>query len=625
MRPDPICARMREEISARLDGEVDAATSRALDEHLRDCPGCLAHQAQLERVRTRLRVAEAPTVPDLTQPIMQRVAARGPRDRRRDDVKTGVRIGALAAAAAALVLLGTSLPFVSEPPETAAAGEVTRRVRAAAQALDAYRATFSIVERGYNSTIGPRRFIAKVAFEAPESFRLQLRDLTTYPDARWPANDVDLIANQQQWWIREPSTCPAAALPACAVGTSTEIRSIVDRQPFDGTSALPTDIIVPLETLVSSERFEVLGKATIAGREALRVALEYRNAVPLVNALEPGGLWRTFHPLDEVVVWIDSESWFPLRYDVVASDASERELWAAAQGYRDRPGERLLSVRATEFERPEALPRGFDAPQTGVVRTGNFDARDFAETRSWITPGYRAGLHPYRAGVVGSQRVLTYSRGMTWLKITATPAGRELADTVTAQEIELAGGFAYYRPASDAMKRRIDIVGLHSMVRLESNLSRAELLRVASSLDVVGRRLPRVIERDRARTVLRLEPASALPHWVERPAFLPPGYRINATLLSRSRHGGETITLYYRDGEAEYRGDGIRITQSPTIELLAPTGEEDLLGIRIDNVVARWFPRRGELEWIGRDGVYRSVTVDSFDLSTAVRVAVSLR
>lgn len=627
MKPESICERMRREISARLDGELDDAAERALDQHLPTCPECRSHEAKLQRVRTRLRVTEAPSVPDLTQKIMQRVAVRGPRERKRDDVRTGFRIGGLTAAAAALLVLGTSIPFVSEQPQTAAASEITRQVRAAAQALDTYRASFSIVERGYNDAIGTRRFVAKVAFDAPERFRLQVRDLTTYPDERWPLNDIDLIANEQRWWIREPSTCPAAALPACAVGADTEIRSIIERQPFDGTSALPTDIIVPLETLASSERFEVLGSTTIAGREVQRVSLDYRDAIPLVNALEPGGLWRGFHPLDEVIIWIDSETWFPLRYDVVASDAKERALWAGTQGYKDRPGEHLLSVRATEFARTEVAPQGFEAPKTGVMRNGDFDARDFAETRSWIAPAYRAGLRPYRAGVVGGQRVLTYARGMTWLKITATRSGRGFSNAVTAQEIELAGGFAYYQPATEALKRRVDVIGLHSVVRLESNLPRAELLRVAGSLDIAGRRLPRVIERDRARTVVRLEsgPRSLRPSWVQRPTYLPPGYRVNATILSRSRDGGKTLTLYYRGNEAEYGGDGIRITQSPTIELLAPTGEEDLLGIRINNVVARWFPQRGELEWIDGDEVYRSVTVDSFDLSTAVRVARSFR
>jgi hypothetical protein len=86
---------------------------------------------------------------------------------------------------------------------------------------------------------------------------------------------------------------------------------------------------------------------------------------------------------------------------------------------------------------------------------------------------------------------------------------------------------------------------------------------------------------------------------------------------------GRSVTTYYRRPEAEYGGDGIRITQSPSIKVLAPSGEvADVLAL--NGVEARWFPERGQLEWI--DGnVYRSVTVPTGDLSTALLVARSLR
>lgn len=625
MKHELRCDQVRVELSARLDGEVDAPTSQSLDEHLAACPACSRHEASLRRTRSALRIQPAVPVPDLTNAIMERVSSEGPRARRRDDWRSGVRIASLAAAAAALLLLSASLPFDDDPLQSAQASEIAKEVRAAAEKLDTYRATFSIVERGWHEDVEARRFRARVWFDAPENFRLQVRDLTTYPDKRWPQNDVDLVANARRWWIEEPSTCPSEALPACALSAGSEQRSVVQRQPFDGTSTLPTDIIVPLETLASSEDFTVLGRDVVAGRSSINVALPYRQAIPLVNALQPGGLWRSFHPLDRVEIWLDSHTWFPLRYEVVADTSKERAMWAKLQGLRDQGGQRLLSVRATSFSEPTVPQSIFDPPVEGIVRSGGFSERDFAETTSWIRPSYLAGLTPYRAGVTQGQRTVTYTSGMTWLKVTSSESPTIGAET--AQEVELPNGtFAYYQPATEVLKRRIDILGKHSQVHLESNLARSMLLEVASSIDIAGNRIPRLLERHKQRRVLRLDPDVALEQsaFASAPRYLPSGYRASVALLSKSEPGGRTLTIYYRRREAEYAGDGIRITQSPSIELLAPSAEQSF-GVTIrDLEKARWVPERGELEWID-GGVYRSVTVPSLDLQTAVRIAVSLQ
>lgn len=625
MKPELRCDKARVELSSRLDGEVDGSTSRLLDEHLSRCAGCRRHEASLRRVRTALRVQPAEPVPDLSHAIMQRVASEGARGRRRDEWLGGLRVASVAAAVAALLVLGASLPFGDRPSQSAEAGEISRQVRTAARELDTYRAEFSIVERGWHEEVGIRRFVARVWFDAPEDIRLQVRDLTAYPDNRWPKNDVDLVANTRRWWIDEPSTCPSEALPACAIAAGSEQRTVVQRQPFDGSSTLPTDIIVPLETLASSDDFTVVGRDSFAERSAVKVALPYRQAIPLVTALQPGGLWRSYHPLDRVEIWLDAETWFPLRYDVVADDSKERAMWARMQGLDDRGGQQLLSVRAKGFSEPSLPAEIFDAPVDGIVRSGGFIERDFARTASWMAPSYRAGLRPYRAGVTDGQRTLTYTSGMTWLKVSSRNNSTIAAET--AEEVTLANGsFAYYQPATEELRRRVDILGKRSQIHLESNLARSTLLRVASSIDVAGGRIPRTLERDKQRTVLRLDPDIALERsaFAARPNYLPSGYHPSVALLSKSRAGARTLTVYYRRAEAEYNGDGIRIAQSPSIELLAPSAEQSF-GITTEEITkGRWFPERGELEWIDQ-GVYRSVTVPSLDLETAVRVAGSLR
>jgi hypothetical protein len=49
----------------------------------------------------------------------------------------------------------------------------------------------------------------------------------------------------------------------------------------------------------------------------------------------------------------------------------------------------------------------------------------------------------------------------------------------------------------------------------------------------------------------------------------------------------------------------------------------DTFSIRLRGVVARYAPERGELEWV-EHGIYRSLTAQSVDLATLVRIAESL-
>ncbi|MGH2699142.1 MAG: hypothetical protein ACRDJL_08085, partial [Actinomycetota bacterium] len=498
-------------------------------------------------------------------------------------------------------------------------------VRTAAKELSTYRATFSIVEHGLPAGVEKRRFSAEVFFEAPERFRLKVRDLTIYPDPRWPANDVDLIARPSRWWIEQPRTCPVEVLLECSVPQGTSERTVVERQPFDGTSTLPTDIIVPLETLASSGNFDVLDQREVSGRQAIEVRMPFNEALPLVTALQPAGLWRSFHPLDPVDIWLDEETWFPLRFEVRAGESQGRSFWARSLGYEDDPGATLLQVRARRFAQEPIKRRIFAVPQDGTIRTGDFDPGE-PQGEDWMRPAYTAGLKPYRSGRTADERwVMSWSRGMTWLKITgdSTPGNSVLP--ASAEEVRLGGGgWAYYQPATETLKRRVEIYAGDRHLYLESNLARDELIAVASSLTVKGEQLPRDVGRTKGSTVLRLDVEEALDiSYVKQPAELPEGYRPSAAVLSRSPSSGRSITVYYRGLEAEYGGDGIRVTQSPSIHSLVPTSETSAL-YDLDGVEARWFSERGQLEWID-EGVYRSVTIPSRDLATAYSVARSLR
>ena len=614
------CDDARVELSARLDGEVDRDTEQKLDDHLGSCAGCREHEADLARVRRALRAYPAETVPDLSERILERVGSEAAKDGVRAEWRTRARIAGIAAAAAALLLIGSSLPWVRQPGDSASAAEIARAVRAAARALQAYEARFQITERGWHRDIPVRHFSAEVSYRAPERFRLSIRDETLYPGPYgWPQNNVDVIANERRWWIREPSSCPSVALPGCAVPTGVEERTVVERQPFDGTSSLPTDIILPVETLATSAAFRVIGERRVLGRTAYEIALPYRQAAPLVAAMQAGGSWRVFRPSDRVHMWIDQQTWFPLRFEVRARSSS-----------KSRPA---LSVRATTFSQPRTLREDiFRAPKAGIVKSGGFQPKPFGALAARYRPSYLAGLQRYRAGVTDrGQRILAYAHGMTWLKqvIDRRRPGSS-AYLSSVEEVELAKGrFAYYEPATigpntTSLSRRVHIYSRDAHIYLESNLPRAELLEVARSVHVAGDRLPTkatvagglVVER------LTLKRVSALA-FAELPRYVPPGHRFSAASLSHFGPRSRTVAVYFRNPEADYDGFGIRVMHSPSIDFLAPSSER-LRPVRIDRTIGRWSEERSELEWID-DGVYRAVAGPSFDLRTLLRVARSLR
>jgi Putative zinc-finger len=621
MRAEPICADVRPELSARLDGELDAAALERVESHLSTCPHCRRYESELKAARRAVRVQPVGPVPDLTDSIMARVRALGPSSRRRDDLRAHLRTGLIAAAAAALLVVGVTAPFVDRPADIAAASEIVREVKDAARALTSYTATFTITEHNWHPDVDVRRFKATVWFEAPERFRLQVRDLTTYPDPqRWPRNDVDLVASPRAWWIEEPFSCPVEALPDCAVEADEQQRSIVNRGPFDGTTALPTDIVVPVETISAATDFQVIRTERVLGRRAHRIELTYRQALPLIGALQPGGSWRPFHPLDKVELWIDSSTSVPLRYRVIAGSFSERVRWSETNFVFDEPGEVLLDVEATSFGARDLQPGRFQVPRSGTRIDAGFTPGSFAVLGEGRAPSYRAGLEPYRAGTSPRGIVLSYDDGLKWLRLTyERGAGAAPADPAVADEIELEPrSFAYYRPADESLRRTVDIFGRRLQIHIESNLARDPLIDVARSLAVRGQRIepPGSGTRVGARFF-------ATRAWALAPTYLPAGYdaRPSAAVLYES-NAQKSLVAYHRNPEAEYDGFGIRITQRTGASL--PPSSESFLPVNIHGVRARWSAERSEIEWVD-GGIYRAVRAPSFDLATVVEIARGLK
>lgn len=626
-RAKPRCESIRHDLSAFIDGELGPARIKEIEAHLAGCSECRAEERSLRAVRRLVRVQPVERdIPDLTPQIMARV--RSGKVRVFEPWRERFRVAAVSAAAAALVVLGASLPFDRTPGDIAAASDITKEVRAAARNLDTYRATFSIVERGWHEAVPVRRMRASVAFHAPEELRLTVDDLTEYPSEQWPKNDITLVAASDKWWIEEPSSCPAAALPQCASPTTwagvTERRVVVNRQPFDGSSSLPTDIILPLETLASSEAFDVSGTTTIAERDAYKLRLDYRQAVPLVDALQAGGAWREFHPLDDVELWIDAQTWFPLAFEVSAGSSPDRALWAERLDLDDPAGATLLRVTATSFSEPHRLPGDlFSVPSRGLERDGGFTEDPAAEAPE---PSYLAGLAPYRFGTTAEGHELaTYADGMNYLKIVSGAPLVSPSALQAAEEIRLpSGGVAYYLPATQTLGRRMDVLGPSGVVSLQTNLPRAELVEIAGSLAIEGRSVMRSSTKRSGVTIRRLDPEPAFEAFgfTSTPTFLPSGYEARSAMRTSTIDGVRSVTVYFRRAEAEFDGLGIRVVQSAPLEFLPPSSEE-FVGVRIGDLIGRWSAERGELEWL--DGTtYRAVAVPSIDLYTAVRIAESM-
>jgi len=618
VRAESVCGRVRADASAWLDDELDQATSRSIASHLETCRACAAYVEEIDRARSAVRLQLVEAVPDVADEIVKSVAERGPRERSRQGLVDHLRVGMVAAVVAALIVAGASIPGVDRPPDVASADEVGDGIRAAARSIDTYRATYELVERGWHPLVRERRFHAEVSYAAPDRMRLVVRDITLYPGRTgWPRNDVDLVANASGWWLREPLDCPPATLPGCGPERPVE-RAVVHRQPFDGSTPVPTDLVLPLESVAGSDAVTVVGVERVRGRDAVHVRIPYLQAQGLISSLQLGGSWRVFHPLDPVDVWLDRDTSFPLRFTVERGRSAERAEWARQAGYRDR-GSTLFEATLTGLDR-DLAGESFDVPAALVTRDGGFRATE--DVPDLPLPRDVAGLSPFTSGVTeAGERIVAWSRGMQWLKMTVL---REPASVVTAsgELIEAGGKAMYYRPASPERGREVELRWGDRRIVLVSNLPRAELLRVAASIPVEAAPIGQTV-RLGDRTIERLTPQNAMSYgFVEAPSWLPPGYEARLALVTRTDERA-TVSVHYRRGEVLDGGTEIRITHMDDVDRLWPSSERYIV-VAIGDVAARFSSGRGELEWID-DGVYRAISAPGFDLPTIVAVAESLR
>ncbi|HVF53083.1 MAG TPA: zf-HC2 domain-containing protein [Actinomycetota bacterium] len=613
MHNERLCDGFRVQLSARLDDELTLPEERALDAHLAGCAACRAYDERLHALTRMVRVQRLDVAPDLTDAIMDRIVSAPARSLRRAWIGH-VRAAAVAAALTVVLMMAVSIPGIGPQPPPASAEEIVAGVRATAASIESYGASFTIREMNFSDEASVRVFRAEVSFEAPERFALSVRDRTPV-NANYDAQHYELIAGPRKWWADEPPTCVAEVpLPCPAVRPRAGLDA---RQPFDGTTMIPTDIILPIESVAGFPSPMVVGEDTILGRDAIGVEVPYHAAERALRSLDPFEVLRPMHPLDPVEVWVDARSWFPLRLEVVASRDPARATWAARLGLDDQPGETILTVTATSLdETQQEVP---DPPRSAAYADGGFHDSTFGAVPGG--PSFVADLAPYRSGTAGEQEsIASYSMGLSWLKITSAPRARPtLNGLLAAQEVRNSGGYIYYTPAAGG-GRRIDIYGRTRHLRLESNLQRAVLLEVARSVSVRGVR--QVVFRGAGSVTRRIGSAD-----VGRRGFAPPktvlqGHELASIFVTKARGRNASISFSYVAPDAEADTGIIRVTWLGGIEALPPTSEQPVV-VEVGSSPARWSAERGELEWVDSRG-YWAVAVPTFDLAVALAVSEAL-
>jgi hypothetical protein len=642
---------VRCDVAQRTIGEAmddRKAVPALVETHRRSCRACTAFSLGAWRVRELSRFEVAPPVPDLVRSIMGQIEAEADTRRRRfawpapaQPLLRGRRRVADMALAAGLIvgfLLTSGLVPTERANRVALADEIPGELVRAAVALEGYRATFDITELHWTRAVPVRTFVADLAFLAPESFRVKVRDTTDYPSEEWPRNDLLLVTDGRGWRSVGPDPCPQAALPACPRDDPAD-HSVANRAPFDSRTAMPTDVIVPMTVLAASTRVEVVTSGQVAGRDAVAVELDYQDASSLFDYLRFLGSWRPFFPRDRVVLWLDRDTWFPLRYQVFPAPGAERSTWASQAGLpMEDPGSAVFTaeVRSISTERPaeDLFTPGLHPP---LLDQG---FRESGAPADMVQPERTAGLSVWRSGRFErtSARphdisITAYARGLTWLTLTHVREWTQphLFGVGPFAEEEPIGpdGVGYYEPANPTEPRRLALHTSEGEVLIATNLPRATLISVAESLPVTGVPRPvgwRVHRGSNAVVKVGLNPEEAiagLEFLVMVPSTLPAGYQpVSATTVSTPTSEG--ITIVYRRPAAELDGQGLRLYQSIGESLPPPTGADEQM-VRVGEARGRWSPESRTLDWVDDQGVYRSLSGPSFDLTSLLEVAASLQ
>ena len=646
------CDQARVDVSLAADGELDGEGVGALAAHLAACAACAAFQARLATIRQQLRFEPVGAVPDVAPRVMAAVGHRarpapeGTRDPRRGAPvgpgpaggRPGRRGGGVLKVAAAFlvgaVVGATFVGLGGRRPAQVALADLPARVVAAQRTLTSLAAEVSLVERNWHPDVPERVLAGRLRYRAPESLALRLTDRTVYPSAAWVRNDVSLVVTGDRWWTRGPRGCPVEAQPACTPRTP-RVRLVERREPFADATPVPLDLVTPVRSFTPAAAPAPLGTARVGGRAAEGVATTAAQVAPLLAGLAPAGNLRAFHPSDPVELWLDEGALIPLALRVTVAGGGERQRWAAARGYPDRPGQVVLelTLRGVALNRPLEAGAFPPPPAGGRAEDAGFRDRPAPEgsggapvdrpgSGTTASPGgivlepawLPAGFRPYRSGSVGGARgprvtVRTWTDGRAWVKVRATgdwPGGRLFGDLgPLVRTLALGAGVAYASEDGGRVAVHGDAVDLV----VGGSLAPSDLARVAAGLPVTGRPVPGGWAETATASLPQAQAASPGLLRPRDPAgFAPPAVRVD----------GEVVTLAYAGPGSR----GFLLVQAPGTRLTPPL-DADARGVGVRGSDGRWSAERGQLEWVeaGRILDLRSATLS---LEELLAVAASL-
>ena len=494
------CGLAQLELSARMDGEhVDARTSAAIDEHVAGCVPCRKFATDAARVRASVRIRAAEPVPDLVGRIVGELdviettapaptAIHPPRSTRSRRTRSRRAISVVAALVAGAVI-GSVLvggPLRGRDQRALSAIAVVRGVRGASPALESFQGTYEVVERGLSPEVPLRRFDVRVAFLAPQRFRLDVTDRTAYPSAAFVPTDVTYIQDLAETYGTGPTGCPAGPTDdVCPIARTT----VTSGAPF-------ADLVMPILTLGATDGVRVLGTADVEDHEIVTLELTFARAAPLFPFLTPSEAWRPFFKGDRVELTLDAESWLPRHISVFPAASDERRAWELRFGrVAEGPSVAILEVEATSSttEAPDAslfeIP-GSSAPALSVTELA--DRIGYRPAAPTFTGDLElaAAIAP-SPGPRAPRSVLVYSDGLDYVRIGERPAGAAPGTfgslgPRSAQITLPGGGVATYAPAAGPRGRRMAIRGADTSLVLESNLPMRELVAIAASIPMLG-------------------------------------------------------------------------------------------------------------------------------------------
>lgn len=619
-------------VSAAADGELDGTARERLTAHLATCDDCSGFERSVTALRAQLRVEPVDASPDVVGRVLEAVRTSAPAPTptpirrtpfvpppgaRRSGIRLVPTVGALlarapAGAAAAIgFLAGASYVGLgtSDPPPAAA--DLPQRIVTLQDAVSSLAADIEVTEYGRPDRTGPRQFAGHLAYGGPEELQLDLQETANSRDRALASGtpgdgDVELSVTGDRWTLEAVRGCTATpGRAACPDGATRTVREVTGRTPFSEAAPIPLELVTPVDSFTLASAPTSLGERSLAGRSAIGVTLPASQAASFIDQLSPAGDLRAVYPTDPVEMWLDRDSLVPLELVVTAAPGPERQRWAAAEGYDDRPSEPILEFTASSVE-INSTPAGVTTADTDPIdldereRARAFDAES---DLSYSDEGFDAGEAPSvptpatlptefavsRSGTVSTRggptvEVRSWTDGRAWLKIEATQEWESdhlfggLGAAVRRVGLDGAGhGYL----SADGRKVALHTDDLDLM--LTGSLPTNDLVALAGSLGLDGERAPRGWREADATTLAGA--ADAVPGLLT-PSSLD-GFSRPAVRVA----GGATVTQVYAGP-----GDrGFVLTQSTTPELAPPT--EDALGVEVRGVAGRYSVDQALLEW----------------------------